>query len=49
MATPRATTTLTTAKISRIKALQSSNYTVSEIASKLGVSPTVVSRYIKGE
>lgn len=48
-ATPRATTTLSTAKVNRIKALRASNYTVSEIASKLGVSPTTVSQYIKGE
>ena len=48
-ATPRATTTLSTAKVNRIKALRSSNYTISEIASKLGVSPTTVSQYIKGE
>ena len=48
-ATPRATTTLSTAKVNRIKALQASNYTLSEIASKLGVSPTTVSQYIKGE
>ena len=48
-ATPRATTTLSPAKVNRIKALRSSNYTVSEIASKLGVSPTTVSQYIKGE
>ena len=48
-ATPRATTTLSTAKVNRIKALQASNYTLAEIASKLGVSPTTVSQYIKGE
>lgn len=48
-ATPRATTKLSAAKVNRIKALQSSNYTVSEIATKLGVSPTTVSQYLKGE
>ena len=48
-ATPRATTKLSPAKVNRIKALQASNYTLSEIASKLGVSPTTVSQYIKGE
>ena len=48
-ATPRATTTLSTAKINRIKALRSSNYTVAEIASKLGVSSSTVSQYLKGE
>ena len=48
-ATPRATTTLSPAKVNRIKSLQASNYTLSEIAKKLGVSPTTVSQYIKGE
>ena len=48
-ATPRATTTLSTAKVNRIKALRSSNYTISEIATKLGVSPTTISQYLKGE
>ena len=48
-ATPRATTTLSPAKANRIKALRSSNYTISEIASKLGISPTTVTQYIKGE
>lgn len=48
-ATPRATTTLSNAKVNRIKALRASNYTLSEIASKLGISPTTVSQYIKGE
>lgn len=48
-ATPRATTTLSDAKVNRIKAMRSSNYTIAEIASKLGVSPATVSQYIKGE
>ena len=48
-ATPRATTTLSTAKVNRIKALQSSNYTIAEIAAKLGVSSSTISQYIKGE
>lgn len=46
-ATPRATTTLTPAKISRIKAYAASNYTIGEIAQKLGVSPSTVSKYLK--
>lgn len=48
-ATPRATTTLSTAKVQRIKSLSASNYTISEIANKLGVSATTVSQYLKGE
>lgn len=47
-ATPRATTTLSTAKINRIKAMSASNYTLGEIAAKLGVSTSVVSKYLKG-
>lgn len=46
-ATPRATNTLSTAKVNRIKALSSSNYTLSEIAAKLGVSTSTVSKYLK--
>ena len=47
-ATPRATTTLSQAKVNRIKAMSNSNYSLSEIASALGVSPTTVSNYLKG-
>ena len=47
-ATPRATTQLSQAKINRIKALNASNYSLSEIASKLGVSTSTVSSYLKG-
>ena len=47
-ATPRATSTLSTAKVNRIKALSASNYTLSEIAQKLGVSTSTVSQYLKG-
>lgn len=47
-ATPRATTTLSQAKINQIKAMSNSNYTTSEIAKKLGVSPSTVSKYMKG-
>lgn len=47
-ATPRTTTTLNEAKIGRIKAMQASNYTLSEIAAKLGVSTSTVSKYLKG-
>ena len=47
-ATPRATTTLSPAKINRAKALSASNYTLAEIAKKLGVSTSTVSKYLKG-
>ena len=46
-ATPRTTSTLSTAKINRIKAMSNSNYSLSEIANALGVSPTTVSNYLK--
>lgn len=48
-ATPRTTTNLSTAKVNRIKAMSNSNYTLNEIADALGVSPTTVSKYLKGE
>ena len=47
-ATPKATTTLSQAKIDRIKAYSNSNYTIGEIAKKLGVSVSTVSNYLKG-
>lgn len=48
-ATPRTTSTLNSSKINRIKALSASNYTLSEIAQKLGVSTSTISKYLKGE
>ncbi len=47
-ATPRSRTTLSQAKINQIKAMTASNYTISEIAKKLGVSTSTVSKYLKG-
>lgn len=48
-ATPKATKTLSTAKINTIKAMRESNYTIEQIAKKLGVSTSTVSDYLKGE
>ena len=49
-ATPRATTTLSSAKLAKLKTMSASNkYSLSEIASALGVSTTTVSNYLKGE
>jgi DNA-binding CsgD family transcriptional regulator len=48
-ATPRASTTLSPGKINKIKAMNSSSYTIEEIASSMGVSPATVSKYLKGE
>lgn len=46
-ATPRTTTTLSQAKINRIKSM-SSSYTIAQIAEKLNLSPSTVSNYLKG-
>lgn len=48
-AMPRATTTLSTAKLNTIKAMSASNYTIKQIADKLGVSTSTVSKYLKGK
>ena len=47
-ATPRTTSSLSTAQVNRIKAYSASNYTLNEIADKLGISPSTVSKYLKG-
>ena len=47
-ATPKATVNLSTAKINQIKLMANSNYTTKEIADKLGVSPSTVTKYLKG-
>ena len=47
-ATPRTTNTLSDAKINKIKAMNASNYSLAEIAKSIGVSPSVVSKYLKG-
>lgn len=48
-ATPRTTNSLSTAQVNRAKALSASNYTLSDIANKLGVSTSTVSKYLKGK
>lgn len=48
-ATPRTTTTLSTAKVTKIKAMNSSGYTTSEIAAALGVSTSTVHKYLNGK
>ena len=47
-ATPRYSSTLSTAKINKIKSMNASNYSLSEIANALGVSTSTVSKYLKG-
>lgn len=46
-AMPKATTQLSQAKVNRIKAM-SASYTIKEIADKFGLSPSTVSKYLKG-
>ena len=48
-ATPKASNTISTAKINRIKAMANSNYTAGEIAEKLNVSTSSVYDILKGE
>jgi len=48
-ATPRATTTLSPAKVSKITSMNASGYSTAEIAESLGVSSTTVSKYLRGE
>lgn len=47
-AMPKNNNTLSTAQINRIKSLSASNYTIDEIARKMGKSPSTVSKYLKG-
>lgn len=47
-ATPRQTSTLSKARINKAKRMQSSNYTLNEIAKALGCSTSTVSKYLKG-
>lgn len=48
-ATPKSSVTqLSAAKISRIKAMSNSNFTLEEIAKALGLSTSTVSKYLKG-
>lgn len=47
-ATPKTTKTLSQAKINTIKAMRESNYTLEQIAKKVGVSTSTVSSYLKG-
>ena len=47
-ATPKATTTVSTAKINKIKAMSASNKTLQEIAAATGLSTSTISKYLKG-
>ena len=47
-AMPKATSKLNTAQINRIKAMNNSNFTLSQIAEKMNLPPSTVSNYLKG-
>lgn len=47
-AMPKASNTLSTAQINRMKRLSDSNFTLSQIAEKMNLSPSTVSKYLKG-
>lgn len=48
-ATPRNTTSLSTAKINKISSMNASGYSTAEIANALGISTTTVSNYLNGK
>lgn len=48
-ATPRSTSTMSDAKVNRMKAYQASGYTTAQIADMLGVSSSTVSKYLRGK
>lgn len=48
-ATPRSTTSLSTAKVNKITSMSASGYSTSEIAEALGVSSSTVSKYLNGK
>lgn len=47
-AMPKKTSGLTNAQVARIRAMNNSNFTINQIAEKMNVSPSVVSKYLKG-
>ena len=47
-ATPKTVNTLSTAQVARIKAYAASNYSIAEIAKKMGKSPSTIAKYMKG-
>lgn len=48
LTSPKSSTTLSEAKINKLKAMANSDYTLSEIADSIGVSTSTVSEYLKG-
>lgn len=48
-ATPRVKTTLSTAKVNKIKSMENSGYTTAEIAESLGLSATTITKVLRGK
>lgn len=48
-AMPKTNKGLTTAQMNRIKMLDASNFTIAQIAEKMGLSTSTISKYLKGE
>ena len=48
-AMPKTRNTLSTAQINRIKRMNDSNFTLSQIAEKMNLSPSTIANYLKGE
>ena len=46
-AMPRTTSTLSPAKVNQIKSMSASNYTLEQMATKLGVSKSTITKYLK--
>jgi hypothetical protein len=47
-AMPKASTTLSTAKVNKIKNMSNSGYTIEQIAKSIGVSKSTINKYLKG-
>lgn len=48
-ATPRVKTTVSTAKVNKIKSMENSGYTTAEIAEALGLSATTITKVLRGK
>lgn len=47
-AMPKSNGSINSSQLARMKAMKNSNFTISQIAEKMGVSPSTVSKYLKG-
>ena len=46
---PKTTSSVTNAQVARMKAMSNSNFTIAQIAEKMNVSPSTVSKYLRGD